>query len=476
MTAIQVLSETRVTAASRSISRRTEMRRRVVFSLLALGHALICRLIHEKVLTDSGVFEYMGLRWMSADIVQELLFLGLAVAPAFFIPMRLTRTSDLLLIVIYGAVYVPATALFPNIYTGDPGAPFLLTVLSMAGLYIATVMSRLGAQARGVQLGLNDNRYDLMLMSAAIMVVASYVAFVPVQVLTLDFTRLYEFRASFGDQMAKMSPILLYVFVNSALALCPMMIARGLSRKNYMMVGLAVFLAAYTFLVTSYRSLLFIALFVAALTFLVRTRIPPAISIFGFFIGIAIAVVGLDAIAGGEVPVNTFTLHYRLFGNSATITAAYLDLFSHFPKFYYSQSFLSPFIRPPTTIPYPLMVGQEISSVENVWANGNLVADAYANLGYFGVILAYAALGLALMLINASSAAKDLRVAALSLIGPGFYLTNAGLQSAVLSGGLGVTVLLIVLYPKSPAPTVRLRAQAETEAEAGAASAPLTEG
>lgn len=450
MTATNLTAESGILPSSRPTSRRAEGRGRLVFVLLAFMHALVCRLIHEKVLADAGVFEYMGLRWLDAGLPQELLFLALAVAPAIlFIPVQLRRSSDLLLIIVYGAVYVPVTALFPNVASSDMGDALLLTLTTLLGLYLATALARIEPGGSGAQVGLQDNRYDLLLFGAATAVIASYLAFVPIQVVELDFTRVYEFRATFGDQMSKLSPILLYVFVNSALALSPMMIVRGITRRNYLMVAVAFGLAYYTFAVTSYRSLLFVALFVAALTYLIRFRIAPAISIFGFFVGIAAAVVLLDMLSKSAIPTNTFSIHYRLFGNSATITSAYLDLFTSHPKFYYSQSFLRFLIRPPTDIPYPLIVGREISSVENVWANGNMVADAFANLGYVGVLITFVALGLFLALFNFVAVAKDPMVAALTLAAPGFYLSNGGLQSAVLSGGLGVTVLLVLLYPNA---------------------------
>ncbi len=450
MTATNFTAQSRILNDSRHTSRRAEFARRLVFVLLAFLHALVCRLIQEKVLADSGVFEYMGLRWLNAGLPQELLFMALAVAPAvLFIPVQLQRSSDLLLIIVYGAVYVPATALFPNVASSDLGDALLLTLVTLLGLYLATALARIEPGGSGARIGLQDNRFDLLLFGAATAVIASYMAFVPIQVIELDFTRVYEFRATFGDQMSKLSPILLYVFVNTALALSPMMIVRGITRRNYLMVAVAFGLAYYTFAVTSYRSLLFVALFVAALTYLIRLRIPPAISIFGFFVGIAGAVVLLDVLSKSAVPTNTFSIHYRLFGNSATITSAYLDLFTSHPKFYYSQSFLRFLIRPPTDIPYPLLVGHEISSVQDVWANGNMVADAFANLGYIGVLFTFVALGLFLALFNYVALAKDPVVAALTLAAPGFYLSNGGLQSAVLSGGLGVTVLLVLLYPNA---------------------------
>ncbi|MBS0408715.1 MAG: hypothetical protein JSR86_02285 [Proteobacteria bacterium] len=462
MTVSSALAPASFASAAHARPRRREGRRRLLFVLLALGHALICRFIQDQVLAQSGVFEYMGLHWLPANLAQELVFLVLAVAPALlFIPVRLTRGSDLLLIIIYGTVFVPTTALFPNVVSGGVTPALWLTLVSFAGLWLAAALARLEPGGMGWRLAMADNRYDLLLFGAAAAVIASYLAFVPIQVIELDLTRVYEFRAAFGDQMSKLSPILLYVFVNSALALSPIMIVRGILRRNWAMVLLAFGLTYYTFAVTSYRSMLFVALFVAALTVLSRTRISVAISIFGFFVAVAVAVVGLDALSHADVPANTFAIHYRLFGNSATITSAYLDIFSSHPKFYYSQSFMRLFIRPPTEIPYPLLVGHEISTVQNVWANGNMVADAFANLGYAGVLLTLAALGVFLCAYNHLTLAKDRVVAALTLVAPGFYLSNGGLQSAVLSGGLGVTVLLMLVYPDSPAPMLRVGADRE---------------
>jgi hypothetical protein len=458
MTAIETSHENRIRGRTRPDTRWSPNRQRVLFGILALTHAIVCRLIEQKVLVDSGLFESAGLHWFQAGIIPQIGFLVLAAAPALtFLPVRMTRSSDPLLIIFYGTVFVPATALFPNTTSIGLGTALMLTLVSMAGLYLANSLSRvsLGQAGLGVKIGLSQSGYDLMLYAAAILVMLSYRIFVPTQVLELDAARLYEYRAAFTDQATKLPPVLLYVFVNSALALSPMMIVRGIIKRKWVMVGLAFAVAYYTFLVTSYRALIFVAFFVAVLTYVLRLRVPAGISIFAAFLGIAGTVVLLDTLSGARIPVQTFTFHYRLFGNAATVTNAYLELFSSHQKFYFSQSFLHFLITPPTDTPYPLLVGAVISDVVGNWANGNMVADAFANLGYPGVLLAYMALGMILALYNYIALAKDRMVAALTLAAPGFYLNNGGLQSAVLSGGLGVMMLLVIAYP--PASGERLQ-------------------
>jgi hypothetical protein len=454
MTAHTLISEGEVLRAGRARGRRAEIRRRLLFSTLVAAHALACRLIQDKVLAGSGVFDYMGLHWFAAPMLQELVFFALAIVPAAtFIPMRLARPGDLLLIIVYTGVFVPATALFPNVTETGLWDSLLFTLVSMAGLYAATVLSRMKITGAGLRWGMQAGNFDLLLYAAAGLVITAYLAFVPVLVLELDVTRVYEFRANFTDQQAKMSPLLLYAFVNSALALSPIMIVRGLLLRKWLMVVVAFALAYYTFVVTSYRSLLFVSAFVAALTFLMRLRVPIGVSIVALFVVVAIAVVAIDAIGRDPIPTQTFALHYRLFGNAATITSGYLGVFSHYPKFYFSQSFLHFLITPPTDTPYPLLVGAQITDVPGDWANGNILADAFANLGLVGILAICAALGLILALYNHLSLAKDRTVAALALGAPAFYLNNGGLQSAVLSGGLAVLILLIVLYPTlDPAP------------------------
>jgi hypothetical protein len=225
------------------------------------------------------------------------------------------------------------------------------------------------------------------------------------------------------------------------------MVARGLYHRRWAMVSLALLLAYLTFVTTSLRSMLFSVAFVGVVTVLTMWKRPPAVSLFMFVLGIAVVCITLDAVLPGVLPTMSYDLHYRLFGNAALLSEAYHFYFDGGPKIYFSQSFLSPFVEPTVWAPYQVLIGESVSDVAGNHANGNFVADAFANVGYVGVLLAYVVIAIIIVVYQRLAVGKHLQVAALGLVGPAFYLTNAGVHSAILSGGVTFSLVLMALYP-----------------------------
>lgn len=427
---------------------RQELRgNRTIFFCLAVLHGLVCRLLQEYLFAPADVWDYMGVIWYDAPLWREILALGMAALPALFVPMRVTRAGDLAILILYGILYVPTVAMQPNLSLSSLPSQLTYTIISLAGLALLCWMTRIRIdQARPVG-GLRPKTFDMILYASAIVTLVMYGLFSPARNLVLDLAVLYESRADFFSSASQMPMFMNYLFVNSSLSLAPLMVARGLYHRQWSMVGLALLLAYMTFVTTSLRSMLFSVAFVGAVTILTMWKRPPAVSLFAFFLGIAAVCVGLDAILPEPLPTFSYGLHYRLFGNAALLSDAYHSYFDGAPKIYLSQSFLSPFLESPLWAPYQLLVGEAVTDVPGNHANGNFVADAFANGGYVGVLLAYGLLGGIILFYQRLAARKHLRVAALGLVGPAFYLTNAGVHSAILSGGVIASLILITIYP-----------------------------
>lgn len=427
---------------------------RVAFFLLALLHGLACRLLQEYAFAPVAIWAYMGVKWYEAPLWREMLALGLAALPALFVPMRLSRAGDLAILILYGIVFVPSVAMQPNFSLAPLSSQLLYTMTSMAGLAILCRMTRLDFSRLRPVSGLSSQSFDLLLYVGATVILIMYAVFSPIRTLVLDLSVLYESRSDFFASANKMPVFMNYLFVNASLSLAPLMVARGLYHRRWTMVGLALVLAYLTFVTTSLRSMLFSVAFVGVVTVLTMWKRPPAVSLFVFFLGIAIICVVLDALLPGYLPTLSYDLHYRLFGNAALLSEAYHSYFDGQPKVYFSQSFLRSFIESTAWAPYQVLIGEAVSDVAGNHANGNFVADAFANVGYVGILLTYGLIGVIITFYQRLAANKHLQVAALGLVGPAFYLTNAGLHSAILSGGVMFSLMLIALYPVTSSGTL----------------------
>lgn len=429
---------------------------RLIFFGLAILHGLACRLLQEFAFAPVTIWAYMGVKWYDASLWREALALVLAALPAFFVPMRLTRAGDLAILILYGIVFVPSVAMQPNFSLSPLSSQLIYTLTSMAGLFALCWITRADFTRLRPVGGLRPQTFDLLLYIAAAVTLVMYALFSPIRSLVLDLSVLYESRADYFSSAASMPVFMNYLFVNASLSLAPLMVARGLYHRRWSMVGLALVLAYLTFVTTSLRSMLFSVAFVGVVTVLTMWKRPPAVSLFMFFLGIAVVCIMLDAILPGTLPTMSYDLHYRLFGNAALLSEAYHSYFDGAPKIYFSQSFLRPFLDAPVWAPYQVLIGESVSAVAGNHANGNFIADSFANAGYVGVFLAYVVIGAIIVFYQRLAVHKHLQVAALGLVGPAFYLTNAGVHSAILSGGVTFSLVLITLYPVLSAEPQRL--------------------
>lgn len=420
---------------------------RVIFFCLAILHGLACRLLQEYAFAPISIWAYMGVKWYEAPLWREMLAMGLAAVPAWFVPMRLSRAGDLAILILYGIVFVPSVAMQPNFSLAPLSSQLAFTLTSMGGLAALCWITRADFSRLKPVSGISPTAFDLLLYVAAGVTLIMYAVFSPIRSLVLDLSILYESRADYFSAADSMPVFMNYLFVNASLSLAPLMVARGLYHRRWSMVGLALVLAYLTFVTTSLRSMLFSVAFVGVVTVLTMWKRPPGVSLFMFFLGIAIGCITLDALLPGVLPTMSYDLHYRLFGNAALLSEAYHSYFDGAPKIYFSQSFLSPFIEPTAWAPYQVLIGESVSDVAGNHANGNFIADAFANVGYVGVFMAYVVIGGIFAFYQRLAVHKHLQVAALGLVGPAFYLTNAGVHSAILSGGVTFSLILISLYP-----------------------------
>lgn len=420
---------------------------RAAFFVLAILHGLACRILQEYAFAPVSIWAYMGVKWYDAPLWREGLALLLAAVPALFVPMRLSRAGDLAILILYGIVFVPSVAMQPNFSLAPFTSQLLYSLTSMAGLMVVCRVTRLDFTRLPPVSGLSPQAFDLVLYVGAAVILVMYAIFSPIRTFVLDLSQLYESRSDFFAAANKMPVFMNYLFVNASLSLAPLMVARGLYYRRWSMVGLALILAYLTFVTTSLRSMLFSVAFVGVVTVLTMWKRPPAVSLFIFFLGIAVVCTVLDALLPGYTPTLSYDLHYRLFGNSALLSEAYHSYFDGQPKIHFSQSFLRPFIETSAWAPYQVLVGEDVSDVAGNHANGNFAADAFANVGYLGVMLAYFVIAGIVTFYQRLAVHKHLQVAALGLVGPAFYLTNAGVHSAILSGGVTFSLILISLYP-----------------------------
>ena len=93
-------------------------------------------------------------------------------------------------------------------------------------------------------------------------------------------------------------------------------------------------------------------------------------------------------------------------------------------------------------------------------------------MGFWGVVIVSALLGITLIAVNVAASGRDMRASMLILLGPSVSLTNGSMFTSLLSGGLALAILLVALLPRQGSTDLRsteLRGVAQSGGPSGGA-------
>jgi len=160
---------------------------------------------------------------------------------------------------------------------------------------------------------------------------------------------------------------------------------------------------------------------------------------------LVITVSVFDRLNGSIIATSIFVR--RVLEVPAVVTSRYFEFFSDNPTYYLAHSFLRTWVRPPSPLPPPELIGSLY--FRGSWVNGGLWADAFANFGFAGMLLFAAILGGVLWLLDVVADRTDLAITG-SVAGIlGVIMTNTALFTTLVSHGLGLTIVAFALLPRS---------------------------
>jgi hypothetical protein len=144
-----------------------------------------------------------------------------------------------------------------------------------------------------------------------------------------------------------------------------------------------------------------------------------------------------------------FVVLMRTFGINGLMTAQYYDFFQRHPLTYYSHiKGVSMFVHYPYVNPLGIEVGSYYSgdvgldSTAHFWAT-----DGLAGLGLSGVLLISVFCAFIFWIVDSAAQKHDARLSALVICYAAFNLSNISIFTSLLSGGLGLLVVLLHLMP-----------------------------
>jgi len=427
--------------------RRLSLSDRLATFVLAILFGWLLQLVYRDIILASGVYNYIGLHWRGIGSAFSVVFLVLGALPVLWLPLRIEKPSQMMALLLHVLVVIPIAALMPNLSFTPLASQFLFVTCVVVGLSIV------GSVSSWPTLSLRPPRFSrqmFILLVAAILAAAVFIlsSGAPIN-FGLSLFEVYAAREAFLAQVDSLGRLFLYTQSAMIYAFGPFLIAIGLVYRNLFALVAGVVLLAMVFFVTSFRMAYFAVFAVIGLWLLVR--LFPRRT----YTGMLLAFIGLLAVCAladvflisSDVPYASWIVIFRLFGNAGFLSAGYFDFFFDSEKIIYTQSILAPFFEPRYEVAIPRLIGEFWTNNPENHANVNLWADAYANLGYHGVLLVSLILSIVLWVFDGLARSTSNAVGVLLVVMPSFALSNIGLHTAILSGGVLVALLLLMLVP-----------------------------
>lgn len=412
---------------------------------LAVLYAVILQIVYVKVV--SPAFSYMGYTARELLLTQLLTVNALTVAPAFWMPIRLTRPSQLMLWIIYLVAYVPGV-LIPVYALDTPPERLLIFSLSLLasmavfGLIYALPLLEVRT------FFLNRALFWLAVATAgtAALLVVIQAFGLPKQLPQLD--EIYEVREGYSMLISSGGRLINFSVALLANVLAPLLIAVGCISRRWWLFLAGVGVELMVFAITGFKSALLASFAIVIMFMVVKThgrRLGPVILLGGSLLVLLSVLV--DALISRMLFVSWLVRRFLVTPGLAA--GRFFEYFSANEFALLGHSILSPFVTTPYVLTPPYLVGKAYEG-RLFSANANFWADGFANFGVVGIILATIVIALIAYLFdsiaNRRSAAQR-TIITLLLVLPAITFSNSAALTSLLTHGVGLLLLLVWLMP-----------------------------
>jgi hypothetical protein len=403
------------------------------------------------------LFSYNGFTHVDASWQVRVVVTALTAAVALALPAVVCRPSHVVLWTIFVVCVAPTMLMSPS--TGYLPTDTALALSAAVGVSFALVciatprapappavggVDRIPFGARGIDRG------ALTWTVCGVYSAATYgvmVATVGLQVRFLALDDIYDVRAEYAADVGT-GGTLGYLLTGQAYVINPLVLARGLARRRPSLVAAAVVGQFLLYSSTGFKAVLFSFVAVLGMAVLFRGRsargsTPLLVAPILIMIVSAVA----DEVQGGITWTSVFTRRFML--TPGLLSSVYVQYFSDNPVAEYGYSFLRAWVDYPYDLPPPKRIADFLVPGSSGYANANLFADGFANLGWAGIPVAAAALLLWLRGLDLAARGLPLRVAAMAVVMPSIMLSNTSIFTAMLSHGLLVGTIVLAIAPRS---------------------------
>lgn len=411
----------------------------------AVLYALLVDWVYVHVLAEH--YRYLGYHLNERALLFDVGAIAWAVLPALWMPRVLSRPSQVIYWFLYLLVFVPVVLVPRHALVMEAGALWVFNGVLAAAFLGLSVAYRLPL-VRITEFRLAPRLFWPVFALGGLVMVGYIVKVFGLQFDLVAFSDVYSVRFQYRDTVAEAGGLIGYAIPWVGNVINPFLMAYGLTRRRFDLLGLGVAGQLLVYSITGFKSIALSTVLLVALLFVIRRE--------GRFFGVSmvggsVALVAAAAVAGvwGGLLSVTYLAVGRLIITSGLLTGYYLDFFSSHPKALMGHSVFAPLVDYPYDTTPAFLIGARYFQRPEMSANANVWADAFANFGYGGVFFFTIILGVFFWVYDSAAQRHDYRLAALLMGVPAISLSNTALQTSMLTHGLALALLLLLCLPES---------------------------
>ena len=353
------------------------------------------------------------------------------------------KVSDIILLLIVILYFFPQIVLFT--YCLHNWAFFLFVILYLTVLVCLNYFIDLGD--RKVFISEHGNLFVAIVVMLSIFMVVISGAFTGFRI-SFDLSDYYEYR--FAAREFAMPTVVKYVF-NWAKTILPIGLVYAMLHKKWWLVVITSISEMLCFSFDGKKSSLFMFVLAFGIALFYKKEMLRRVPFYMILVNIALFVE--QAIRNGESFIGKNILR-RMMYIPAYLGWAFFDFFQSNELDYFRSSFLRRFgFSSPYSEGIPRIIGRiynvTLSSIGAVNANTGLCGDAYANLGWFSIIIFPFAIVLIIKIIEKYLADLDSRLQIMISLTVAYTFMSGALFTALLTNGILVLILMLIIMPRS---------------------------
>jgi hypothetical protein len=364
---------------------------------------------------------------------------------AFMLEVNIQKPSSVILNLLFVLCFIPSATVF-SLNSNHPAEGFYGLFLSFM---IISLLLRIHFFSINFQIPyfrFTEFKFWLLFVFSALFLITA--VYYGIALRWVSFSDVYDVRSEYMEQGNRLVGYF-YGWLTHVLNIAILLIA--LNRKNYFLALFSIALQIYLYTLGAHKAVLLIIPFILWLYTGVKyfSGIKSLYFVSTFLI-VCSALYLYDFSNGQYSDISSLVIRRNLL-LPAQIYFHYVEYFGSYYIDYFSQNFpFSLFYDSNYNEKLPALIGQNYFTFkEGIYANGNIFADLYANLGVLSFTMGAVIIAFLFKILDAVAGDKNnqfvLPLAAVSVVS----LSNSGLIVNLVTHGVLVMILLLALYPKT---------------------------